>query len=60
MLGTKGEFVGEGCRVDVRPEARVLCDILHTFPVIIDNVMKILKTLNIIIFCNNSFHLFSP
>jgi len=58
MLRTKGEFVGESCRVDVRPEGRVLGRILHAFPIIIDDVMKVLETLKVIFLGDNAVHLF--
>ncbi len=58
MLGTKGEFIGEGRGVDVRTKTRMLSNILHTFPIVIDNVMEVFKTLDVILFGDDSFHFF--
>jgi hypothetical protein len=59
MFRPKGEFIGEGCRIDVRPKSRMLGDIFHTLPVIIDRMMEVFKTLDVIFFGNNSFHFFT-
>jgi len=60
MLGTKGEFISEGGGFDVGPEGRVLGDILHPFAVVIDHMMKVFETLDVILFSDNPFHGFAP
>jgi hypothetical protein len=57
MLRTKGKLVSEGCSIDVRSKSRMLGYILHTLPIIIDNVMEIFETLNVIFFGYDSVHL---
>jgi hypothetical protein len=52
----KGKLVGKGCRVNVRPNAGMLGNILHSLPVVIDNMMKIFEALHVIFFGHNSFH----
>ena len=59
VFGPKGKFISEGCGIDVRPKSRMLGDILHTLPVVIDRVMKVFETLDIVLFGNDSFHFFS-
>jgi hypothetical protein len=56
IFGTKGELIGEGGRVDVGTNSRMLGNILHALPVIIDGVMKIFQTLDVIGFGYDSFH----
>jgi hypothetical protein len=56
IFGTKGELIGEGGRVDVGTNPRMLGNILHALPVIIDGVMKIFQTLDVIGFGYDSFH----
>ena len=56
IFGTKGEFIGEGGRVDVGTNPRMLGNILHTFPIVIDGMMKIFQTLDVILFGHDSFH----
>jgi len=58
MLGTEGEFISEGGAMDMRPKGRMFGDILHTFPVIIDIMMKVLETPDVIFFRDDSFHWF--
>ncbi len=58
MLRPKGKFVSEGRRIDVGPKRRMLGDILHMFPVVIDHVMQVFEASDIIFFDNNPFHLF--
>ena len=59
MFGPKGKIIGEGGRIDVGPKGRMLGDILHALPVIIDYVMKLFEALDVILFGNDSFHFFS-
>jgi hypothetical protein len=56
MFGTKGEFIGESGGVDMRTKARMFGNVLHPFPVVIDNVMEVFKTLDVIFFRDDSFH----
>jgi hypothetical protein len=58
MFRAEGELIGEGRGVDVRKKTGMLCNILDTFPVIIDDVMKVFETLDVVILSNDSFHLF--
>jgi hypothetical protein len=58
MLRTEGQFIGEGCGFNVRPEGRVLGDILHPFSVVVDRMMKVFQALDIILFSDDSFHWF--
>jgi ADP-heptose:LPS heptosyltransferase len=55
----KGKFVSEGRGIDVRPKGRMLGDILHTLPVVIDHMAKVFETPDIVLFGNDSFHFFS-
>jgi hypothetical protein len=55
----KGKLVSEGRRIDVRPKSRMLGNILHALPIIIDRVMKFFEALNVILFGNDPFHFFS-
>jgi hypothetical protein len=50
IFGAKGKFIGEDCRINVRPKARMSGDILNAFPVIIDDMMKVFKALDVIFF----------
>jgi hypothetical protein len=59
MLGPKGKIVGEGGRIDVGPKGRMLGDILHALPVIIDRVTEFFEALDVILFGNDPFHFFS-
>ncbi len=56
IFGPESKFIGESSRIDVRPKTGMLGDVLHPLPVIIDNMMKIFKALDVILFGNNSFH----
>jgi hypothetical protein len=56
MFRTKGEFIGETSGIDVRSKGRVLGHILHTLPIVIDRVMEIFETLNVIFFGYDSVH----
>jgi hypothetical protein len=59
MFRPKGKLVSEGCRVDVWPKCRMVSDILHSLPVIIDHVMKVFEAPDVIFLGNDSFHFFS-
>src|SRR4030042_230693 len=56
IFGTKGELIGEGGRVDVGTNPRMLGNILHALPVVIDGVMKIFQTPDVIRIGYDSFH----
>src|SRR5512139_2049401 len=56
IFGTKGEFIGESSRVDMRTNTWMLGNILHAFPVVIDSMMEIFQTLDVILFGHDSFH----
>jgi hypothetical protein len=56
IFGTKGELIGEGGRIDVGTNPRMLGNILHAFPIVIDGVMKIFQTLDVIRLGYDSFH----
>jgi hypothetical protein len=58
MFRTKGELIGESRRVDVRTKTGMLCNIFYTFPIIVDDMMKILETLKVIFLGDNAVHLF--
>jgi hypothetical protein len=58
MFRTKGEFIGEASGIDMRSKGRMLGYILHTLPVVIDNVMEVFQTLEVILFGDDSFHWF--
>jgi hypothetical protein len=58
MLGTKGEFIGEGGGIDMGSKTGMLRDILNAFPIIINNMMKIFKALDVIFLRHDSFHWF--
>jgi hypothetical protein len=60
MFGPEGKFIGEGGSIDVGPKTRMHGNILHALPIVINSVMKIFKALDVILFGDNSFHLFSP
>jgi len=60
MFRTKGKLIGESRGVNVRTKTGMLCNILYTFPIIVDDMMKVFKALGIIFFGDNSFHFFSP
>jgi hypothetical protein len=57
VLRAKSEFVGEGCGIDVGTEGRMLSYVANPLPVIVHDMMKILKTLKVILFSYNSFHI---
>jgi hypothetical protein len=57
IFRAESEFISEGGGVDVRTKTRMLCNILNTFPIVIDDVMKVFEALDIVIFCHYSFHL---
>jgi len=57
VLRAKSELVGEGCGIDVGAKARMLGYVVNTLPVIVDDMVKILQTLKVILFRYNSFHL---
>jgi hypothetical protein len=57
MLRTKGEFIGEASGIDVRSKGRVLGYILHTLPVVIDRMVEVFQTLEVILFGYDSVHL---
>jgi hypothetical protein len=59
VFRAKGKFISEGCRIDMRPKSRMLGDILHAFPVVIDRVTKVFEALDVIFLGNDSFHFFS-
>ena len=56
IFGTKSEFIGESGSVDVGTNPQMLGNILHPFPVVIDSMMKIFETLDVIFFGHDSFH----
>jgi hypothetical protein len=58
MFRTKGKLIGESSGVDVRTKTGMLCNILNPFPVIVDDMMKVFKALDVIRFSYDSFHLF--
>jgi hypothetical protein len=58
VFRTKGELIGESCRVNMRTKTGMFCDILYTFTVIVNDMMKILETLKVIFLGDNSFHRF--
>jgi hypothetical protein len=58
VFGAKGELIGESSGVDVRTKTGMLCNILNPFPVIVDDMMKIFETLDVIRFSYDSFHFF--
>jgi hypothetical protein len=58
MFGAKSELIGESSGVDVRTKTGMLCNILNPFPVIIDDMMKVFETLDVIFFGHDSFHFF--
>jgi hypothetical protein len=55
----EGKLISEGRRIDMRPKGRMLGDILHTLPVVIDYAMKVFEALDVIFLGNDSFHFFS-
>jgi len=57
VLRAKSEFVSEGCGIDVGTEGRMLSYVINTLPVIVHDMMKILKALKVIFFGYNSFHI---
>jgi len=56
VLRPKGEFVSKGGGIDMGLKSRMLGDVFHTFPVVIDYVMKVLEALDVIFLGNDSFH----
>jgi hypothetical protein len=58
MLRTESELVGEGCGIDMGPKGGMLCDIVHTFAIVINDVMEVLQALDVIFSCHNVFHIF--
>jgi hypothetical protein len=58
MLGPNSKFISESCRIDMRPKSKMLGDVLHTLPVVIDHVMQVFETLKVIFLGNDSFHFF--
>jgi hypothetical protein len=56
IFGPEGEFIGESSRIDVGPKAGMLGDILHALPVVINDMVKIFKALDVILFGSDSFH----
>jgi hypothetical protein len=59
MFRTKGELIGESRGVDVRTKTGMLCNILYTFPIVVDDMVKVFKALDIIFFGDNCFIVFS-
>jgi hypothetical protein len=56
IFRTKGELIRESRRVDVRTKTGMLCNILYAFPIIVDDMMKIFETLDVIFFGFDAFH----
>jgi hypothetical protein len=42
----------------MRTETRMFSNILHTFSIVVDNVMEVFETLDVILFSDDSFHWF--
>jgi hypothetical protein len=58
MFRTERELIGESSGVDVGTKTGMLCNILYAFPIVIDDMMKVFETLDVIFFGHNSFHFF--
>ena len=57
VLRAKSKLVGEGRGIDVGTEARMFSYVINALPVIVHDMMKIFKALEVILFGYNSFHI---